>query len=324
MKHLVLILVGAVGLALPATALAQRGGFGGVGGMGGFGPGRFDFPVPDLPGPELEGPLDSARARGLLGLNQEQAGNYAQAYDSFMVATRQQRDSARKQLDLMQDKLDAGDRAAAVFYAERAQRLGKELKDRQNRFEDRLPKILSNEQIKAYRKWKKEQEQAAEERRKEAALDWRGGERGGLGRPERFPERPLDEKARVDAPVGGVEGTPAAVRVGRMLFVSGQVAVDSAGQVVGGGDLRAQTTRAFANLGAVLRAVRALPEDVVRLTVYVVNYRPDDLAIIRETGAAYLPEDNAPAMTVVGVQSLYREGLLVAVDAIAVARGGAR
>ncbi len=320
MKHLALILAGAVALAWPGALEAQRGGFGGgVGGLGG-GFGRPpQFPAPDLPGPELEGPPDSARAQQVLELQDDQARRYAQLYDSFMVATRPQRDSARAELDLMREKRDAGDRAAALFYAERAQRWGKELKNRQDKFEDQLSKILTGEQVKSYKRWKKEQEQAAEEKRKADALSWRGGGGAfGFGPPER-PERTRDEKAVVNAAVGGVEGASTAVRVGRMLFVSGQVSLDSAGQLVGDGDLRAQAAKAFSNLGAVLRVARALPEDVVRLTVYVVNYRPEDLATIRQAAAAYLADRHAAAMTLVGVQSLYREGLLVAVDAIAVA-----
>lgn len=323
MKHLILILAGLVALAVPGTALAQRGGMGGgMGGAGGFGR-QPQFPVPELPGPELDGPPDSTTARQLFGLSDDQSRRYALVYDSFMVATHPQRDSARALLAIMRDKLDVGDRAAALFYAERAQRISKGLKERQSKFEAQLPKILSGDQVKQYKKWKKEEEQTAEERRREEAFGWRSG--GGFGRPERIPERPRDEKAVVNAgsSVGGLEGVSQAVRVGRMLYVSGQVALDSAGQIVGGGDLLAQATKAFANLGAVLGAARAGPEDVVRLTVYVVNYRPEDLSTIRQAGAAYLPEHQAPAMTVVGVQSLYREGLLVAVDAIAVA-GGAR
>src|SRR6266849_287930 len=152
MKNLLRVLGGTIGLALPGGAQAQRGGFGGGrggmgGGMGDMG-GRGQFSTPDLPGPELDGPPDSASARRLLDLKDDQAGKYAQAYDSFMVATRPRRDSAQTQLDIMRQKLDNGDRAAAMFYAERVQRLGKELKDRQGKFEDQLFKTLSADQIK--------------------------------------------------------------------------------------------------------------------------------------------------------------------------------
>ena len=70
------------------------------------------------------------------------------------------------------------------------------------------------------------------------------------------------------------------------MFVANQLGVDSTGALAGA-DLRAQAARAFANLEAVLQAAGAAPRDVASLTIYVVNYRPADLAIIREAGTAF-------------------------------------
>jgi hypothetical protein len=53
---------------------------------------------------------------------------------------------------------------------------------------------------------------------------------------------------------------------------------------------------------------------VSALTIYVVNYRPPDLETIRTAGAAYFGA-NAPVVTVVGVQSLGRDGALISVGA---------
>ena len=112
------------------------------------------------------------------------------------------------------------------------------------------------------------------------------------------------------------------------MYVASQLALDSTGALVGA-DLRAQAERAFANLATVLRAAGALPQDVVALTIYVVNYRSADLATIRDAGAAYFGP-NPPIATLLGVQSLARERALFAVGATAVtgsagfARGPAR
>ena len=77
-------------LLAPPVATAQGGyGRGGMGPVTRYGPG-----APKLPGVELVGPLDTALARALLTLSGDQATRYAQAYDSFMVATRPERDSA--------------------------------------------------------------------------------------------------------------------------------------------------------------------------------------------------------------------------------------
>jgi enamine deaminase RidA (YjgF/YER057c/UK114 family) len=121
--------------------------------------------------------------------------------------------------------------------------------------------------------------------------------------------------------MAALDGFTHAVKVGFTIYVSGEVALDSTGRLVGPGDLAAQARQAFANLAFVLRIAGANPADVVKLTVYVVHYRPEDLAVIREAGAQFLPERNPPAGIVLGVQSLPRDSLLIAVDAVAQMRG---
>src|SRR5256714_6443355 len=120
--------------------------------------------------------------------------------------------------------------------------------------------------------------------------------------------------------LAALPGVTHAVRVGSTLYISGEVALDSTGQVVGPGDLRAQARQAFANLAFVLKIGGAAPADVAKLTIYVVNYSPRDFAAIREAGAEFLPARNPPAGIVVGMQSRPMERLLIAVDATAVVR----
>jgi enamine deaminase RidA (YjgF/YER057c/UK114 family) len=120
--------------------------------------------------------------------------------------------------------------------------------------------------------------------------------------------------------LAALPGFTHAVRVGSTVYVSGEVALDSTGQLVGPGDLRAQARQAFANLALVLKIAGAVPADVTKLTIYVVNYSPRDFAVIREAGAEFLPERNPPAGIVLGVQALPRGELLIAVDAVAVVR----
>ncbi len=111
-----------------------------------------------------------------------------------------------------------------------------------------------------------------------------------------------------------------AVRIGPTVYVSGEIALDSTGRLVGPGDLRAQATQAFANLATVLRIAGATPADVARLTVYVVHYSARDLDVIRAAAPDFFPQHNPPAGTVVGVQALPLDSLLIAVDATAVVR----
>ena len=299
----------------PALALAQEGF--GRGEMGERGERNFerrdDFKPPDLPGAELDGPPDSATIAPVLNLTAAQAARYVAARDSFMAATKVERDSAHTLERLMYGKLDEGDRAAALFYVGPLQQLGKDLKHQQDKFEDRLREFLSGGQMKAYSDWRKQQDKAAAEKANQEAARWRVMPFGGGTGPALEPKSFVNTRA-LPQPIAGSQ----AVRVGRSVFVASQMAVDDSGSIVGAGDLHAQAVRAFGNLMRVLAAARALPEDVVRLTIYVVDYKPADLATIRDAGATYFAARNPPAITVLGVQSLAREGALISVEATAV------
>jgi enamine deaminase RidA (YjgF/YER057c/UK114 family) len=103
----------------------------------------------------------------------------------------------------------------------------------------------------------------------------------------------------------------------RLLFVSGQVAEDVEGDLVGAGDLAAQARLAFANVGRALAAGGARPDQVARITIYVVGLRPEHLAAISEARTAVFGE-HKPADTLLGVATLAEPGRLIEVEAIAV------
>ena len=297
-------------LLLPSAVMGQ-GGYGRGGSLSQ--PTRYGPAAPKMPGVELVGPLDTARARVMLNLTADQSTRYTQVYDSFMVATRPDRDSANAAIAKMNEKLDGGDRAAAMFYAERVQGLGKSLRDRQDRFEGDLRRFLNGDQVKAYKQWREGEDQATDRKRREDQLRWdEAGFRGDFGGLRSNPteiKTALPTPPAVAAPALGSQ----AVRVGRALYVTGQLGVDSTGALVGS-DLRSQAERAFANLSAVLQAAGATLRDVSALTVYVVNFRPADLETIRTAGAAYFGP-NAPVATVLGVQSVGRDGALISIGA---------
>lgn len=148
-----------------------------------------------------------------------------------------------------------------------------------------------------------------------------GMEGGGEGRPGDPGSEGAEPRYINPGTLAALPGFTHAVKVGLVTYISGEVALDSMGQLVGAGDVRVQARQAFANLKVVLDLARARPADVTKLTVYVVNLAPGDLAAIRQAAPAFFPERNPPAGTVVGVAALPRAGLLIAVDAIAVTRG---
>ncbi len=103
----------------------------------------------------------------------------------------------------------------------------------------------------------------------------------------------------------------------RLVFVAGQVADDAQGNLVGPGDLGAQARQVFANVGRALAAAGAVPEQVAKITIYVVHHRPKYLSDISEARMAVFG-DHKPADTLVGVDALAEPGYLIEVEAIAV------
>jgi enamine deaminase RidA (YjgF/YER057c/UK114 family) len=105
---------------------------------------------------------------------------------------------------------------------------------------------------------------------------------------------------------------------GNTVYISGQVAANEKGEVIGKGDLRAQVTRVYENLATCLKAAGLSFSDVVKMNTYVVNFKPEDLGVIRDVRKNYLSADHPPASTLVGVQALASPDWLVEIEAIAV------
>ena len=122
------------------------------------------------------------------------------------------------------------------------------------------------------------------------------------------------ETAAAPAPVGPYNQ---AVKAGGMVFCSGQIALDPAtAEMVGGGDVEAETHQVLANLKAVLSAAGCTPQQVVRTTVFLV-----DLADFSRVNAIYADTFGsgvAPARACVQVAALPKRAK-VEIDCIAVA-----
>lgn len=104
------------------------------------------------------------------------------------------------------------------------------------------------------------------------------------------------------------------VPAGDLLFISGQVAWDADGQVVGRGDPVRQAEQVFANIATLLDAHGASFEDIVKVTVFVTDLSWfDQLSDVRLRHFSQLP----PASTIVQVSSLVDPDLLIEVEAIA-------
>lgn len=106
-----------------------------------------------------------------------------------------------------------------------------------------------------------------------------------------------------------------AVRAGDTVYVSGQASLDAKGNLVGAGDVVAQTRRVLENMKTVLAAAGATLDDVVKVTVYLKECA--DRPKVNEVRKAYF-KANKPASTLIGIQQFAIEGMLVEIDAVAV------
>ncbi|HEX7012556.1 MAG TPA: RidA family protein [Steroidobacteraceae bacterium] len=104
---------------------------------------------------------------------------------------------------------------------------------------------------------------------------------------------------------------------GKTLHLAGQVAWDAQTNVVGAGDVAAQTRQALANLKQVLASVGCTPADVVRLRTYVVNHTADKLGPILGEIAAFYGDATPAPNTFIGVPALALPEFLVEIEAVA-------
>ena len=97
----------------------------------------------------------------------------------------------------------------------------------------------------------------------------------------------------------------------KTLYISGQIG--------DGANLEAQTIATFQNLEKQLQNCNATFKDVVKMNTYIVNFNPEvDLPIFRKVRKEFLGNENYPASTLVGVESLGRKEWLIEIEAIAV------
>lgn len=101
----------------------------------------------------------------------------------------------------------------------------------------------------------------------------------------------------------------------RLVFISGQVPLDRAGQLVGAGDFRRQAEQVFANLQLALAEVGATFADLVKITIYTVDL--SHLDVLREVRDRHVNTAAPPASSLVEVRGLFRPDVLLEVEAVA-------
>ncbi|MFD9005637.1 RidA family protein [Streptomyces sp. NPDC059582] len=129
----------------------------------------------------------------------------------------------------------------------------------------------------------------------------------------------MSEPTRIAAPDGvarAAQYSHVVMATGRLVAVSGQLAVDEDGELVGEGDPAAQARQVFRNLERCLAAAGADFGDVVKLTYFVTDMA--HMPAVRAARAAHIPEDRLPAASAVQVAALVRPEFLMEIEAFAV------
>jgi enamine deaminase RidA (YjgF/YER057c/UK114 family) len=110
------------------------------------------------------------------------------------------------------------------------------------------------------------------------------------------------------------------VSAGRIIFISGQTALDSDGNLVGKNDFAAQAAQVFRNLGFALQASGCTAGNLVKLTVFLTDM--SNLGSYREARNRFFASVTppaAPAVTLVEVSKLYGPDFMIEIEAIAAA-----
>ena len=122
------------------------------------------------------------------------------------------------------------------------------------------------------------------------------------------------EEIRVEGLAEPISHFTDAVRAGSLLFMSGVVAVDGDGNLVGGDDVVAQARQVFENLGRVLAAAGCGFEDVVKVTIFLTDV--DDRPKINPLRQEVFGETR-PASTLIKMPRLAVPGATIEIEAVA-------
>jgi 2-iminobutanoate/2-iminopropanoate deaminase len=104
---------------------------------------------------------------------------------------------------------------------------------------------------------------------------------------------------------------------GRLVYISGQVAWDAAGNIVGKGDVAAQARQVFQNLRQVLQAAGGDMQDVMKITTYITKL--DDFPAVAQVRSEVF-QGELPASTLIVVQGLFHPDFLIEVEGVAAVR----
>ena len=107
-----------------------------------------------------------------------------------------------------------------------------------------------------------------------------------------------------------------AVKYGELLFLSGQIPIDSEGEIIGLDDVTQQTTRVYEIIESILEELGGTLDNIVKLTTFYTN--PDDFQKIAQVRKQLFNRGYVAASSSVCVQALPHPDALVEVEAVAI------
>lgn len=101
-----------------------------------------------------------------------------------------------------------------------------------------------------------------------------------------------------------------------MLLISGQVAIDASGSLIGKNDLTKQTEQVFTNIKNILAASGGTMDHLVKTGIFMRD--ASQIQLFREIRNKFINTKNPPASTLVEVSRLFRDDLLIEIEATAI------
>jgi len=120
----------------------------------------------------------------------------------------------------------------------------------------------------------------------------------------------------VAAPKGYSQAAVVDLGTCKMVILSGQVPLDLQGNLVGKGDMEKQAEQVFQNIKAIVTDAGGTMDDVVRLGFYVTDV--SGIAAVRAVRDRFVNTKTPPASTLVQVAKLYRDDVMIEVEATAI------
>lgn len=102
----------------------------------------------------------------------------------------------------------------------------------------------------------------------------------------------------------------------KMLLISGQVALDRQGNLVGKGDLAKQTEQVFANIKSIVEEAGGTMDNLIKTGIYLIDV--GQIQTFRDIRNKFINLKNPPTSTLVQVSKLFRDDLLIEIEATAI------